>query len=288
MAFFDWLFGSTDDPQTTTTKQLPSWLSDAAMRVIQEGQRLVSQPYQPYGGARIAPFTGEQNQAFANFQNRFTQNPAGIRTLDAYNRAMGSGRPFNVNELNTYINPYVKQVADNAAREVELSYGKVNQQIGSKAAMMGAFGGSRQGLLESENTKNYGNTISDLYARTFADAWDKGMGALDRQRSAELASGQAGGQLSAVENAQYFGDLNQMLGIGQLKQDMGQRNLDLAYGDFQAQQQYPYQQLSYLTGIMSGNPASQQSTTTQTTSGTNPGFFQQAAGLGIAALGLFR
>ena len=58
----------------------------------------------------------------------------------------------------------------------------------------------------------------------------------------------------------------------------------MAYGDFLAQQNFPKQQVAFMSDILQGTPSGN----TQTTFGPpGPSPFQGIAGLGIAGLGLY-
>ena len=73
------------------------------------------------------------------------------------------------------------------------------------------------------------------------------------------------------------------MGIGGLQRQMDQLGLDVGYETFLQERDYPKQQLGFYSNILRGTPYSE----TRTTIGQvpQPSFFQQAAGLGISALG---
>ena len=77
-----------------------------------------------------------------------------------------------------------------------------------------------------------------------------------------------------------------MLGqIGGQQQGINQAGLDLMYQDYQNQQQFPYQQIGFLSNILQGTPMGQ--TTTMTGQTPTPSMGQQLAGLGITGLGIY-
>lgn len=49
---------------TTTTSNIPDWLQDPTQRMVARGEALSEQPYQAYGGQRVAGFTPAQEAAF--------------------------------------------------------------------------------------------------------------------------------------------------------------------------------------------------------------------------------
>jgi hypothetical protein len=97
----------------------------------------------------------------------------------------------------------------------------------------------------------------------------------------------AAGQLGQLGGQQFQQgmDINKLQGAyGAQEQGMKQRGLDLAYQDFQNQQNYPQQQLGYMANMINGLPLGKQSTTQMYEA--DPGFGSQIVGLGQAAYGL--
>ena len=77
-------------------------------------------------------------------------------------------------------------------------------------------------------------------------------------------------------------------GLGQMARD--QAGLDIAYQDFLRQQNFPRQQLADYSATLRGLPVADVGTSGGTTATTQPGAspLQQALGLGISGLGLYR
>lgn len=71
---------------------------------------------------------------------------------------------------------------------------------------------------------------------------------------------------------------------GALQQQQQQQQLDFDYQQWLARQQYPYQQLSFLSDILRGTPSSQSSMYTASAQ-AQPNLAAQLAGLGITGLG---
>jgi len=97
---------------------------------------------------------------------------------------------------------------------------------------------------------------------------------------------QAAGQLGQLGSQQFQQgmDINKLQSVygGQMQQQ-AQRPLDMAYQDFQNQQNYPYKQLGFMSDMIRGLPLGQQSTSSIYSQG--PGTVQTLAGLGGAAYG---
>ncbi len=97
-----------------------------------------------------------------------------------------------------------------------------------------------------------------------------------------LGAGQLMTNLGSLTSQAGRQDAQSLLDIGGLQRGLDQSNLDLAYKDFQDQQNYPWSQLQRLTGAISGNPQANTGLTTQNSPGAN----QLIQALGGTAAGI--
>lgn len=100
---------------------------------------------------------------------------------------------------------------------------------------------------------------------------------------------QAGGQMGQLANLQnnfVLQNAGALGAIGDQQQGLTQRNLDTAYGDFQQQQQYPWQQLGALSNIVHGLPMNTTTSGQTTTTQPSPSLVSQVGGLAVGGLGL--
>ena len=125
----------------TTVQNVPTWLSDYTQGIIARGNAIAAEPYQPYGGPRIASFTPAQQSAF-----QLAQGNVG-RYQPVLNAAIGqtASNPGQAN-LNT-ATQYAGQGADMTRGALNYSgldaaspmIGQANQQV------QGALGMSASG-----------------------------------------------------------------------------------------------------------------------------------------------
>ncbi len=103
------------------------------------------------------------------------------------------------------------------------------------------------------------------------------------------AAGQMGQTLTNIGQAQQNADLARLgmqQGTAAQEQALQQQYLDTAYGDFQRQTEFPYQQYQRYMNLLSGVPQATQSTTTQ--SAPAPSLASQIMGTGLGALGAYK
>ena len=91
------------------------------------------------------------------------------------------------------------------------------------------------------------------------------------------------GQARTADALQRIGALQEQ---GAQMRALRQAGLDIGYEDFLRQQAYPQQRLGFFSNLIQGLPLSP--TQTVSTYQQQPGLFQQAVGLGLGGLGLYR
>ena len=273
--------GGAPTQQTAYQVQMPESLVPYAEDIAKQAQRLSARQYTPYRGERIAGMSDAQVSALEQ-----TKQMGPSRYYPAAGLAALQGtQEFGMPQAQVYMSPYQQAVTDIAKRKATTEGQQALQQIRSQAARAGAFGGSRQGLIESQEIANLGQRLSDLQARGSEAAYQSAQQQFERDRQAKLAGA---GQLAAIGGAQQQAEIQRLQALeraGTLEQAEAQRLLDLRYKDFLRQQDYPYQQLAaYSSAIRGLGPVSP--VTTQAYQ-TPPSPFQQMLGLGVAGLGAY-
>ena len=114
----------------------------------------------------------------------------------------------------------MQNVVDIQKREANRDYAQQLQKLKAGAAGVGAFGGSRQAIMESEAARNQAQRLSDIEAQGLQQAYQSGMG----QFSAEQG---LGAQVGMSNTAQ----------VNALKQQYMQMGLSEAQADQMAKNQ---------------------------------------------------
>jgi hypothetical protein len=192
----------------------------AALQNYAFAQQVAQQPYQAYGGPRIAGFTQPQQEAMAAIRES----------------------PLSLGEsMANFYNPYNQQVIQNTLGNIETQRLMQQQQSRAAAAKAGAYGGTRQAVQEALQQQ----AALQTGAQAAAQLAQQGFG-----QAAALGAQDIGLRQQAAAGLQ---------GIGAQQQAMNQANLDLAYQDFLRQQNYPLQQLQILQqGLGQTNLGTQQ------------------------------
>ena len=171
-------------------------------------------------------------------------------------------------------------------------------RFGAEDVMRGQFMEDRQGRMSVEDTRR-AQAESDRAARFGAE--DVMYGRYGDQRAARFGAQEAMrtgfetdeasriAQMNAYQNmAPLISDLqNQsaagLISVGEAQRQLDQRALDLAYADYLDQKEYPYEQLNFAMGALSGTPYNKinRGYNMSTTMAANPSVYGQTiAGLG--------
>lgn len=291
--------GAPAQPTNTSISQtsIPDYAKPYVETMLGKTQALTSQPYQAYGGQRLADFSNLQNQAFQGVQNLQPSQQLGTATQMAGMSGLGAmraGQQYNQmatdpNSTAAFMSPYIQNALAPQMEEARRQSGITGQQNASQAVGAGAFGGSRFGLQEAERQRNLGTQQSQIYGQGMQNAFQNAQQA--QQFGANLGlqgMGQAGqmaatlGQLGQTQFGQQKDILNAQMNAGTQQQNLEQQRLSQQYQDFQNQRQYPYQQLGFMSDMLRGLPLGQQA---QSMYQAPPTMAQNALALGVGAMG---
>lgn len=305
-------FCKSGSSSTSQTINLPGYIETPLKDNLNRASDLVQQPYQAYGGQRIQDFSQDQQSAFqairdqqGSGQAEIDQSIAGIRNLSPAQAQTTQAMRFNQQAAQDYMNPYVTNVLD-VARQRAFEADDIARQGRDKRALgADAFGSERAALVEAQAQDNLQDRLVAMEADQLAKAYGAAQQAyktdatMDMQsqlanQKSDLLASQLNNQ-QAISGAQGiaglvnagqnlgFDQANALMQVGSQQQQMGQAGLDLAYSDFQNQQNYPYKQIGFMSDLLQGAPSGQ--TITNTSPTASP--FQQAVGLGITGLGIY-
>ena len=175
--------GGSSAPTTQTVRQtnLPEYAAPYVERVFARAEAESNQPYTPYGGQRIADFSGDEltaqgmgrGFAFAGTPSQFTDASSAVGNIidSAGNRSRDFSSQFQVDpyqrvdfesSLNRFMNPYQQGVVDIAKREAMRDSAIAGRDIASKATASGGLGGYREAILQGERERNLGQRLDDI------------------------------------------------------------------------------------------------------------------------------
>lgn len=165
-----------------------------------------------YGASgATAGVMGGSNLGHANHQYKQTMgfNPANVTApsmnLGPANHTMQQGMGYSAptlakTNLSQYQNPYTSEVIDRTVGDMNRTRQMVNNDIGAQATAAGAFGGSRHGLVEAENNRNFADRTANVSAGLRDQGYRTALGAAQFDIGNNMASQ---GMRNSVADAYY-------------------------------------------------------------------------------------
>ena len=303
--------------QTVTNTTIPDYAKPYVETMLGKTEALTNinqNPYKTYGGQRIAGFSPLQQQAFSNVENMQTApqlgqatnfaGMSGLGSLGTAGQMAGAGNQYNQmatnpNATQAFMNPYLSASLQPQLTEIGRQYDITGQQEKSQATGQGAFGGNRQALMQAENARNKNTAMNTAIGQGYNNAFNQAQQAqqfganlgLQGLQGALSGYGQAGaaagtlGQLGQTQFGQQQGINTAQQQVGAVQQAQAQQNLDQGYQDFLKQQNYPYQQLAFMSDMVRGLPLAASGASSIYTA--PPSMVSQLGGLGMAGLGAY-
>ena len=266
----------------TSTQGLADWAAPYVTNYLGKAQALGDMPYQAYQGPLTAGPSALQTQAFSGIGSLTV--PSGIGEAATRAGTLASNAPgaytsvggsfTDTGVAGQYMNPYLQQALtptlDEIRRQSQIS------SLGNAARMTGAgaFGGSRQAILDAETQRNLLNTLGRTTGEGYATAYDKAAQQYNAEQARKIQEAQFGanygleglrqqlaatqlqGQLNQTQAEQQRANLAQQLAAGAAQRGITSEGVAADLGEFQAQREFPYKQLQFQRDMISGLPTS--------------------------------
>jgi hypothetical protein len=257
--------------QNVNQSNLPEYARPYFEDIMNRGQAVSQAQYTPYTGQRQAGFTPLQEQGFQGVSGLGVSplmgpaagitGAAGIGGLQAgQNYAQQATSP---GAMQSYMSPYMQNVVDFQKTQAVQDYGRQLPGQQAAATRAGAFGGSRQAIVESEAQRNLQNQLAGIQATGTQQAYDQANKNLQFGSSLGLqgldTAGRMGaqfGQLGQTAFGQQAAAAQAQQAAGATQQAQAQTGLDQGYEEFMRQQLYPQSQLQFLSSLLRGSVVS--------------------------------
>jgi hypothetical protein len=312
---------------TVTNTNIPDYAQPYVMNMLQAAQGQIFNPdmtginpYNPYSTNPqdyVAGFSPLQQQAQSSAANLQTPGQYGAATgLTGLTAGASMGlagqeaqtgqrlaqQSTNPNAVGAYMNPFIQNALAPAQQLLNQQYGMQGAAQQGAATQAGAFGGSRNALMQGLNQQNQmlaqNQLVGNAYSQAFGNAQNQmnqvSQQGLAGQQAAMQGLGQTGqmaNQLAGIGGAQLAaqqGVIGTQAQQGATQQTQQQNIINQAVQNYATAQQYPMMQLANMSGLLRGLPL--QATSTQSYQAA-PSQISQLSGLGLtgaAAYGLMK
>lgn len=287
---------------TTTTQSGPSPQILANYQALTNaGEAVASNPLQQYSSPLVNGFSPQQQSGFQTIAN--SQGDA-TPYINAASQEFGAATTplwptlpqFSADTVNQYMSPYTSDVTGALTNLYNSQNATQQSQIAGNAAAQNSYGGDRTAVAQALAAQQENLAQAPTLANVQQQGYQSGTTEFNTEQAQQLAAEQANSWLNSqaafglgslgteAQNTALTG-ASANIGAGAQQQQLGQEQLNVPYQQFLQQQQYPYQQLSFLSPIVEGTGSLSGGTGATTSPG--PSTLSQIGGLGLAGAGAY-
>lgn len=230
----------------TSMQGLADWAAPYVTSYLGKAQALGEMPYQTYQGPLTAGASELQSQAFQGIGGLTVPNQG------QYTAVGGSFADQGVAQ--NYMNPYLQQALNPTLDEIRRQSQITGLGNAAKMTGAGAFGGSRQAILDAETQRNMLNAMAKTTGEGYATAYDKAMAQYNAEQARKIQEAQFGSEFGLKGLGAQQNILNQMMQGGSTQRDIEQQGIAADLAEFQAQRDFPYKQVQFQRDMISGLP----------------------------------
>jgi hypothetical protein len=265
---------------STNTQGLADWASPYITNYLGQAQALSQSPYQAYQGPLTAGQSGLQTQAFQGLGSLTVPSSIGDAATTAGNLATKAGNlsytptttSFDATQAQNYMNPYLQASLNPQLDEARRQSQITQAQNAAKMTQAGAFGGSRQAILDAETQRSLGSNLANITGQGYNTAFNNAQQQFNADQARKMQEAQYGagyglqglqagmqgaqtqGSLGQMQNQANLANLGQQLAGGAQERGITAEGTAADLAEFEKQRQYPYQQVQFQRDMISGLP----------------------------------
>ena len=212
---------------------LSNWAGDYVTDMLGQGKALGNQDYEAYQGPLTAGASDLQQQSFQGIGALQAPTNMGVSDFTAADAQAGMN-PY----LMASLNPQIEEARRQSEIDRIANAGRMTQA--------GAFGGSRQALMDMENQRALQTNVADITGKGYASAYDRAQEQFNKQQTARNQYGfdVMGGQATA----------------GATQRGIEAEGVSADKAQFEEERMFPYKQVQYMQSLLQGLPIEAQST----------------------------
>ena len=179
---------------------------------------------------------------------------------------------FDATQAQNYMNPYLQASLNPQLDEARRQSQITQQQNAAKMTQAGAFGGSRQAILDAETQRSLGSNLANITGQGYNTAFNNAQQQFNADQARKMQEAQYGagyglqglqagmqgaqtqGNLGNIQNQAQIGNINAQLAGGAQERGITAEGTAADLAEFEKQRQYPYQQVQFQRDMISGLP----------------------------------
>ena len=238
-------YNPTDPSNIGYESNLSGYVGPYVTEMLGKGKAAANQPYQAYQGPLTAGATDLQQQAFTGI--------AGLGAPDGTNGGMGMGSytPGSVTDegfdLSKYMNPYLMGAMQPQIDEVNRQAAVSRMANAGRLTEAGAYGGSRQAIMDAELDRNALQEVSSITGKGYATAYDQGMQQYNKEQETQRLA-------QDFANKYGFDVFGAQQAAGNAERGILSEGIKADYGQFIEERDYPMKSAQYMQSLLQELP----------------------------------
>lgn len=222
---------------------LSNWVGPYVTGMLGQGQALANQPYQAYTGPLTAGPSQLQQQAFQGI---------GSLQLPSQQQMQFSPTQFTGGIAQQYMNPYLQSALEPQIAEARRQADIQRMAEAGRLSQAGAFGGSRQAVMEAEGARNLLSNIAGITGQGYKTAFEQAQQQFNTEQDRQRAAAQQAAELG-------FKTLGTQAEAGAVQRGIESEGIKADYEQFEKERLEPYKQVQYMQSLLQGLPINAQS-----------------------------
>ena len=223
---------------TGQESSLSNWAGEYVTDMLGKGQALSTQPYEAYTGPLTAGQSSLQDQAFTGIGG--LQTPTGMG--GDYNPGT-----FDSAAQQQYMNPYMQGSLNPQLRENQRQAEIKRMADAGRMTQAGAFGGSRQAIMEAEGARNLMQSNADVTAQGYNTAFQNAQQQFNTEQDRSM---------TAQDKTNQYG--KDILGLqadaGAIQRGITSEGIAADQAAFEEERDFPYRQVQFQQSLLQGMP----------------------------------
>ena len=212
---------------------------------LQQAEDVANLGYQGYGGERVAGFSPTE-LAGRERAAELAQLGLGMPQVEQAADIAAQAAQFSYRDpalVQEYMNPFLQGALDPTLRAIREQQTQTLQGLGSQAQAAGAFGGSRQGVVEAQTLGRFGQQMGDVIGTGYAQAFDRATNLMGDEQARQLAGASALSQAANQLRSVGYADADVLRTLGAEERGLTQSGMEADYNEYLRSQAFPYQSL---------------------------------------------
>ena len=237
-------FNTGGEVTTGAESSISPYAGDYVVDMLGKGAAAADTPYQAYTGPLTAGASELQQQAFRGVGSLQTPGAMGGQGYQA--------GTFDSAAQQQYMNPYLQGSLNPQLRENRREAEIQRIQDAGRLTKAGAFGGSRQAIMEAEGARNLLQSQADITARGYDTAFQQAQ----KQFNTEQDRG-----MTAQDKTNKFGFdvLTAQRNAGDTQRAIEAEGIAADKGQFEEERDYAQKQIQFQKSLLEGLPLESQS-----------------------------